>query len=304
MHDKIKQALPSPVLRAYRGLRSTTRSRYDAFIDRQANRITGKGWLPPLGLRRLVGELRDFEQIGAQQGVLLKLLAGLQQDERLLDIGCGCGRVTLPLVGYLRPPGGYVGFDIHRPMIDWCQQHIASANENVSFVFADIRNKLYNPTGQYTASEYVFPFADASFDVIHLRSVFTHMLPEETRNYLKEISRLLTPHGRCLTTVFLLREADGAQARRGDGAGSAAWPFGNENFRYIDAQRPEVACAYAEAYLRTLLTESGLRLQRPPWYGASSGGRNYLSGQDILLLERAVPTASGSGEALLASPPC
>jgi len=45
--------------------------------------------------------------------------------------------------------------------------------------------------GTVAASEFVFPFADASFDFVSLASVFTHMLPVDLEHYAGQIARVL-----------------------------------------------------------------------------------------------------------------
>ena len=47
-----------------------------------------------------------------------------------------------------------------------------------------------------------FPFSDGSFESVLLASVFTHMPLPEIRNYLNEISRVLSPHGSVLLSVL------------------------------------------------------------------------------------------------------
>jgi SAM-dependent methyltransferase len=109
-------------------------------------------------------------------------------------------------VDYLEPPGRYVGMDIQRPFIDWCNENLASENPAFEFHHQDIYNGGYNPEGKTLASEYRFPFEDGSFDAVILYSVFTHLLPEDADNYRREIARLLKPGGRCYSTWYLLTE--------------------------------------------------------------------------------------------------
>lgn len=118
----------------------------------------------------------------------------------MLDVGCGSGRMALPLTGYLNSEGRYAGFDISQKAIAWCQEHITSAHPNFQFEVSDIYNSLYNPKGKYQSLDFRFPYPDASFDVVFLTSVFTHMFPPDVEHYLDEISRVLKPGGRCLCT--------------------------------------------------------------------------------------------------------
>ena len=79
--------------------------------------------------------------------------------------------------------------------IAWCQENITPKHPNFRFQVADIRNKEYNSGERFAASEYEFPYEDASFDFVLLTSVFTHLLPNEVENYLSEIQRVLAPGG-------------------------------------------------------------------------------------------------------------
>jgi ubiquinone/menaquinone biosynthesis C-methylase UbiE len=144
----------------------------------------------------------DFRTIGNEFLAYLKQLAELQPDHRVLEAGCGIGRMAVPLLGYLSDKGSYEGFDVVRHGIQWCSKHITTKYPNFRFQLADIRNKEYNPEGQLTASRYRFPYESSSFDVAFLTSVFTHMLPVEVSNYLTEVHRVLKPGGRCLLLGF------------------------------------------------------------------------------------------------------
>jgi ubiquinone/menaquinone biosynthesis C-methylase UbiE len=144
----------------------------------------------------------DFEATGQEFLHLFIKLANLQPDERMLDIGCGCGRITLPLTGYLSQAGSYTGIDITYEPVRWCQQNITRRYSNFRFAHADLFSQRYNPTGHYQAKDYIFPFADEDFDFIFLTSVFTHLLPQDTEHYLREIARMLRKTGRTFFTCF------------------------------------------------------------------------------------------------------
>ena len=83
---------------------------------------------------------------------------GLKPDERVLDAGCGIGRIAVPLTEYLDESGGYEGFDIAPEGIAWCRENITPRYPNFRFQVADIYNKSYNPEGSQKADEYEFPY--------------------------------------------------------------------------------------------------------------------------------------------------
>jgi len=246
-------------------------------VDYVARVVQGKRELPPLHLRRYVGPLRSFESSGAEFMGYLRSLAELQPSERVLDIGCGCGQMALHLKNYLDESGGYVGVDIHRPSISWCQRKIARRHKNFQFAHIDVRNLAYNPNAAQRAEAYQFPFADRSFDLILLKSVFTHMRPPEVSNYLSEVARLLKNDGRCLATFFLLNEE---QARL---ANDLAFNYGEGEWRYMHEHSPESAVAYDESFVMQLLEKYGLAVEKRI-YGSWSGREDGLSYQDMLLL--------------------
>lgn len=206
----------------------------------------------------------------------LRVLAELQPDERVLDIRCGCGQMALHLEKYLDENGSYVGVDIHRPSIRWCQKNIGRRRSNFQFAHIDVRNLAYNPDGTHRAETYQFPFDERSFDLILLKSVFTHMRPPE-------VVRLLKSNGRCLATFFLLNEEQASLALQG--ANDVEFKYGEGVWRYRLEQSPESAVAYDESYVMELLTMHGLTLKQPVHYGSWAGRKDGLSYQDILLLE-------------------
>ncbi len=278
-----RQALPEKTIRA---LRLGRRFAYLSLspLDYLWRAINGKRQLPPLHLRRHVGPLASFEASGAEFMAYLRLLCGLQHGERVLDVGCGCGQMALELLDYLRPPGSYVGLDIHQPSINWCRRHITAERPDFKFLYLDVKSDAYNPTGRQEAAGVRFPFEAESFDLILLKSVFTHMRLHEVDNYLREASRLLSKGGRSLVTFFLLNERQKALAERG--LNQLEFAFGDESCRYVYRNSPESAIGYDERLVMELLAKHGLGLKRPVMYGQWSGFAEGLSFQDMLLLER------------------
>ncbi len=240
--------------------------------------------LPPWWLRDVGGS--DFETTGREFLQIFIELANLQPDEAVLDIGCGSGRMALPLTDYLSSEGSYYGIDIVEDSINWCRKNITSRYPHFQFFYADLYNERYNPRGQYLARDYTFPFDDDRFDFIFLTSVFTHLLPADARHYLGEICRLLRPDGRALLTFFLLNETQRTLSEQG--RNGIVFKYGPGSYRLRDESIPESAVAYDETFLRQLTTQYGLTIQEPISYGTWSGRSEGVSYQDILLVRPSV----------------
>lgn len=251
--------------------------------------VQGKRDFPPLRLRRYVGPPRTFESSGTEFVCYLMMLANLRHDTSFLDIGCGCGLLAIYLKDYLSPRGRYLGLDIDASSIRWCQRRITGVNPNYAFKHMDVRSLAYNPRGQYAAEDYTLPVEDASFDLVLLKSVFTHMQAGEIDRYLAEIARVLRPDGCCLATFFLLNPEQ--QRMAAEGRNALDFAFGDERSRYVYEHSPESAIAYDETFIRQQLIKHGLTLKKPIIYGRWSGREDGLSFQDMMLISHAHTTS-------------
>jgi len=173
----------------------------DWLLDRRNPLVPPRKLVHGIGSSLGVGEtyLRHFRE-----------LAQLQPTEAVLDVGCGIGRMALPLTRYLLPPGRYEGFDILRANVAWCRQAITPRFPNFRFQHADVFNREYNRRGRLAGDQFRFPYPDGAFDFAFLTSVFTHLMPADAAHYLSELGRVLRPGGRCLATFFLMNaESEG-----------------------------------------------------------------------------------------------
>jgi ubiquinone/menaquinone biosynthesis C-methylase UbiE len=240
------------------------------------------GLMPP---RRLsfVGR-GDFERTGNEYLRHFQELGGLRPGDRVLDRGCGIGRMAIPLLGYLDESGSYAGFDVGRAMIRWCQREISACRPDFEFAWAPVYNQKYNPFGTVSAAAFRFPYEDASFDFVFATSLFTHLVREETEHYLRETARVLRPGGTCLLTFFALDE----QAEREVAAGRASFDFSHpiEGGFTTDPSQPEEAIAFRAGDLREMLAQAGLELQEPIRFGLWSNHEDGPAGQDIVIARR------------------
>lgn len=160
---------------------------------------------------------RAFAHLGDVIADSLVGYAGLDDTSRVVDVGCGVGRVALALARRY-PHLEYTGVDVDRVSIASCGA--SPWLKNFNFAHIDVATDLYNASGEHAAETYALPLESDSVDIVYLVSVFTHMFPDECRNYAREIGRVLRPGGRCAVTTHLLdedtagwTELDGAYTR-------------------------------------------------------------------------------------------
>ncbi|WP_250125046.1 class I SAM-dependent methyltransferase [Chroococcidiopsis sp. CCMEE 29] len=222
-----------------------------------------------------------FKQVGNEFFQYFVELCDLKPNEKVLDVGCGCGRIAVPLTEYLEDGGSYEGFDITTDEVNWCRENISTKYPNFRFHRANIYSKHYNPNGKVTASEYKFPYEDMSFDFVFLTSVFTHILPQELENYLSEIVRVLKRGGKCLISFFLLNPESLKYSNENLGILDFKYDF--EYYRLLNPDVPEFAVAYKESFIQSLYEKHQLKIMEPIRYGSWCGRKEFLSCQDIII---------------------
>lgn len=119
----------------------------------------------------------EFESIGNMEKDLL-IQCGLKNNDYIIDVGCGSGRLAFPLSKYL-DKGKYYGTDVVDDFLDYAAN--LTQNDNFKFELTD----------GFSINE-----EDNKVDMICFFSVFTHLLHEETFNYLREAKRVLKPNGK------------------------------------------------------------------------------------------------------------
>jgi SAM-dependent methyltransferase len=245
--------------------------------------------IPPPRLMRDEGitVIEEWFRWAEEWSMLLRVYGRLGRRSRVLEIGCGLGRIAFAL-RYLLAEGAYTGFEIVREKVEFLQRAFTSAHANFAFVWADVANTYYNPNGRHRASEYVFPAADASQDLVYAASVLTHMAPENAERYVAESARVLRPGGRCLLSVFVLDNYRPGVPRP-SAFGSAAFAFDHGDgagWAYVVPENPEQMTAFSEARLRAFADAAGLRVVEIVPGMWSGSHEQWVGMQDLLVLER------------------
>lgn len=114
------------------------------------------------------------------------LLAHLSAGDRLLDVGCGPGTITIDLASRVAP-GPVIGIDMSEEVVAEAARAAADAGcVNVSFARGDA---------------YVIDAGDGAFDVVHAHQVLQHL--GDPIAALTEMRRVLRPGG-----LLAVRDSD------------------------------------------------------------------------------------------------
>jgi SAM-dependent methyltransferase len=120
------------------------------------------------------------ERTAAMLDNVLSRYADLRGMRRVLDFGCGCGRVSAPF-GHLRTVELH-GCDPNAEAVRWCAKSIQG-----SFVVQPKTPPL--------------SYRDGYFDAVFAISVFTHLPDEIGRSWLHELVRVIRDGGLLITTT-------------------------------------------------------------------------------------------------------
>ena len=125
----------------------------------------------------------EFEAFGVIEREMLKFY-GLAPNGYLIDIGCGSGRLALPISQWSELK--YLGTDVVGELVQYARKTV----KRPDWKFVEVDNLA-------------IPEKDACADMVCFFSVITHLLHEQSYIYLEEARRVLKPGG---TIVFSFLE--------------------------------------------------------------------------------------------------
>jgi SAM-dependent methyltransferase len=235
----------------------------------------------------------DPEVVGDACRNILERYLTINSESRLLDFGCGIGRVLLSVLKHRSEVGSITGFDIMPQVIQFCDTHIARAFANTKFEVIQGSNDHYDhfiaaavphapKSYAQLQSEYGSTFTGA-----YAFSVFTHVEIADFRSLLRLLSNLLVPTGELLFTAFLLTPFSRHAIREG----TALFEFGatlsedNDDVFIGNSSDRLSFIAFDLDLVERMVFEAGLVITRIE-HGSWSGAGFSSSLQDILVCRR------------------
>lgn len=220
-----------------------------------------------------------FNKIG---GTFIRLLiehARLNKKRKILDLGCGTGRLANQFHKFLEG-GTYEGLDNNQHFIDYCRETYTGKKFN--FIHCDVRHDEYNPDGQIDPIEFTFPYADRTFDLVCAVALFNHFETSWIFRYLSEISRVLNPNGIFFGTFLILNQMSMTHIE-----GRDKHPF-KFDLRTPDSwheytERTLFNVAIPEAGLRRHFMKCRLMIREPIRYGEWCSSPVAITGHDVIV---------------------
>jgi len=167
----------------------------------------------------------------------------LAPTHRVLDYGCGVGRLAIPLSAYLDgDKGSYCGVDTNAGCISRNAKAF-SRYQNFKFEHTNIYSKRYNRQGGRMKELRKLDLGD-QFDLAVLFSVFTHVLPNDCDYLLKFLKSRLLTSGEVFCSWFLIND----ETQKAIDAGQSGRNFEHHHgaARIENPEVPEAAVAYNE----------------------------------------------------------
>jgi ubiquinone/menaquinone biosynthesis C-methylase UbiE len=117
----------------------------------------------------------------------IRNLAQVKPGDKILDVGCGNGRLTIAAQNWVGPGGEALGIDPSPEMIAVARRNAGHSDPPARFEVGLVE---------------AIPFPDATFDVVLSRLVLHHLPGELKQRGLAEMQRVLKPGGVCLVVDF------------------------------------------------------------------------------------------------------
>ena len=157
-------------------------------------------FLPDFRSNENLNNNSEYLQSAIEQVEHLEKLCNLSEDTKLLDFGCGQGRLVNGIQYLQKNISIYTGIDTDGYSIRWCNKWLTNYGDIFSFIYLPAFNARYNKNADGLT---ILPFENKIFNIVFLNSVFSHMLSKDIIFYLNEFNRVLIKGGRVYLTAFI-----------------------------------------------------------------------------------------------------
>jgi SAM-dependent methyltransferase len=180
----------------------------------------------------------------------LSSIEHIKSCNKILDIGCGPGRLALGLINNNASIEKYVGVDVNKTAVDWCSSNLTTLNGNYEFFYLNKYNARYASSNSTENSSYfdIDAFKN-KYDLVYLYSVFSHLVPDDLIEYLNVFKNLLEPNGVVYTTIFVGNAVDTYEEN----------PTHLDFLNFKPSGRLHV-CYYNKNYFEGLVKNAGLKI--------------------------------------------
>jgi cyclopropane fatty-acyl-phospholipid synthase-like methyltransferase len=187
----------------------------------------------------------------------LERLAGLNPKSRLLDWGCGAGRLAVGVREHYKEGRieDYHGVDVQPDLISWARENLTAPG--FRFTCVDVANERYNPAGLPDRTIAAEP---STVDVFYAYSVFSHMNDDDTAAYLKLIGEALSDKGKAFVTCFVEE-------------GVPDWEENPEGYGPLEWKGRLHCTRFARRHFEALVSTAGMAVDRFV-YGQETDGQS------------------------------
>lgn len=196
----------------------------------------------PLNLRK--GTLKK-DQIAAMQSAIdgfkfIQSATSLSDVENidLLDYGCGV-KYTQAFLQHDVKIKSYTGVDVDQKMVSFLQKNVSDPNFTYSLL--PFYNEMYNKDGIPMDKDADLKIGDKKHNLIIALSVFTHLIPRDSRILLKIMKRYLSKDGKIFFTTFV---NDTLQRQ----------------FKDFHPDKPLLRAVYKSSFWEEAISEAGLKV--------------------------------------------
>ncbi len=159
------------------------------------------------------GEVGDsFTNWVYQQGFCAALIRCFVRNEsvKIVDFGCGHGKLAPVSAFFTHPEGEYLGIDIQESYINYCRHQYAQL-PRVKFHVSKDYNPLYSQQQKSAVADGKsyggdWPVTSESIDVVIAISVFTHLKEADAFGYVNKIHDILKPGALAILTCHIVEE--------------------------------------------------------------------------------------------------